>query len=771
MADIDLYEAYNSKGDSLRDLFGETGEGFFVPLFQRKYTWEEDNINQLFDDVIQGIIELSDTKGDNAATFLGSVILTTLTNKKNTVVKGEERAELSSVQLVIDGQQRISTFALIAIQLWMRLKTLKEGLSDKPPYLDLKNCCDDLIEKLLMIYASKCRHGANPLYKPKIIRAEEDHWTYDGDDCCYGSSVACYTAAFIRSKDLKFAYDSVDAVKGARVRGNVDLINQWLDQICDAHISGTQLNDQFPIGKQIATERMQKYILGFSDKQIKAIVEKSETNKNEIDYSAVAIYHVFLVVYYLLNRCGVNRLQPTREEWGFDMFQALNSTGTPLTAMETFLPQVMQAEEKAGKDWTKTESQEYMDEIDKLFVATESNEQKNRRTNELLGTFALCYEGNKLGNKFSAQRKWLARRYETDLPTIDEKRTFLKNLSHAAHFYFAGWYMEEDASKPHHILGLEDHKEGELTALLVQFLKNANSKLSAPILTRFYSQIEKDKSATLDEFAEATKACAAFFTLWRSAKSTSGLDEIYRRYFKGSNAPVVVDKHSWESHPLPIASKDLKQYFMGVLKQQDLDDKNKWIEASERFLLYSELKSICRFVLFIASHDRVADSSKPGLTVPGTKGVCSLLKLSKWSAKDYKTLEHIAPQTPPNNHKWDKNIYLDQKVHHIGNLMLLPMDVNKIVDNKNWETKYLHYSHTGVREKAKIEQLSGEAKKKGIILSKKAVNTLSKTEYSCSVEPILTVGPTGPWDAQIIDKRTQQIKEIAWETLISWLKT
>ena len=598
MADIDLHKAYNSLGDSIHDLFARTEEGFFVPLYQREYTWEEDNINQLFDDLVLGIRELSNNDGDNATTFLGTAILTNLANKKDTVQKGEDRAQPTAVQLVIDGQQRIATIALLSIGLIERLRTLSASLPNKPPYTVLQNHCDDLVKTLPKLYAIKLGRGSNPSNKPKIIRAKEDRWTYDGDDAAYGSPVAHYIATYIRTNDRKKAFDAVHPHSGARVRGNVDLINQWLDAICDAHLASTPLHNQFPVGEKIATNRMQEYVFGFKDDALKAVIGKAETAKDQNDYFAAALHHAFLLAYYLLRRCGVNCLQPTHEEWGFDMFQALNATGTPLTAMETFLPQVMQAEQGAGNPWEKTPSREYMDDIDKIFDTTTSNEQKSHRTNDLLGTFALCHDGEKLGNKFSAQRRWMTRVYEKGLPAIEEKRQFLCNVARVANFFYAPWYME-DVGKPHHIKGLEDHAQGEFTSLLIQYLKDANSKLSAPILVRFYSQMLEDK-AMADEFVDAAKACAAFFTLWRSAHSTSGLDEIYRRFLKGSNGPVKVGGHSWKAHPKAISPKSLKEYLWRILKHKGIDEKGAWITACERFLLYTEVKTVCRFVLFIA---------------------------------------------------------------------------------------------------------------------------------------------------------------------------
>ena len=151
--------------------------------------------------------------------------------------------------------------------------------------------------------------------------------------------------------------------------------------------------------------------------------------------------------------------------------------------------------------------------------------------------------------------------------------------------------------------------------------------------------------------SRAQRPCAAFFTLWRSANSTAGLDDVYRKYFKGSNGPVAVGEHNWRKQLGSVSTKELKQYFLDVLKAKGLTSQGGWIDASEHFLLYTEQEKICRFVLFIGGHDRIADEANPGLTKPGINGTCTLLKLSQWVAKDYKSLEHVAPQHPPEGHQ------------------------------------------------------------------------------------------------------------------------
>ena len=408
-----------------------------------------------------------------------------------------------------------------------------------------------------------------------------------------------------------------------------------------------------------------------------------------------------------------------------------------------------------------------MGDVDALFDEATNNQKKNQRTNELLRTFALCQDGYKLGNKFSAQRQWITRLYEGEMQSLHDKRIFLSNLAKVANFFRYAWYMEE-VERPFYIRGLENHCEGELASFLVQYLKNANSKLSAPILARFYSQATAD-SAYVSDLIEASKACAAFFTLWRSARSTSGLDDIYRRFFKGNDKPVQVSKHSWTHHPSQLSAMDLKRYFVDVLKEKGLDQKDAWLYASEKFLVYTGLKTVCRFVLFLGGHDQVKDSNNPGLTTVGNKGVCPLLGLDQWRAKDYKTLEHVAPKKPPPQHKWDKNIYSGDAVDEIGNLLLLPTDINRYANNKDWSIKYLYYCHVGQRSKRQIKKLEAEAKRYGYNLKKRAVSALHAARYSCVVEPVLSLGLKGKWTATMIDRRTDQIKIIAWNTLSGWL--
>ena len=211
-----------------------------------EYTWEEENINQLFDDLVSGIRELTEDAQDNTTTFLGTTILTNLDDKKDTVEPGEDRAQPTAVKTVINGQQRIGTISLLSIGITAHLQSLEAALPPDAPYGVLKAHYNDLSETLRNLYALRLGRGATPTYKPKIIRAAEDRWTFDGDDDSYSSPVAHYVATYLRKSDSQQALLSIDPIRGARVLANVKLIDRWLSDISNAHSPDSPLHDQFP---------------------------------------------------------------------------------------------------------------------------------------------------------------------------------------------------------------------------------------------------------------------------------------------------------------------------------------------------------------------------------------------------------------------------------------------------------------------------------------------------------------------------------------------
>ncbi len=89
-----------AKESTINDFFALTGTIFSIPVYQRNYTWEEENCEKL----LQDIVGISQNKKTH---FMGSItyILHWIDDEKS----------LRQLQefVIIDGQQRITTIMLL----------------------------------------------------------------------------------------------------------------------------------------------------------------------------------------------------------------------------------------------------------------------------------------------------------------------------------------------------------------------------------------------------------------------------------------------------------------------------------------------------------------------------------------------------------------------------------------------------------------------------------------------------------------------------------
>jgi len=121
-----------------------------VPWFQRDYTWDEDNINELFSDIFEeyswvNIVNSARNKTPIRDYFLGAVMLCGPSGKR---------------RMILDGQQRLTTLSIVIACLVKRMsqypslsELCKEGVSvlknQKDEYrLNLKNGVNDTDHKI-----------------------------------------------------------------------------------------------------------------------------------------------------------------------------------------------------------------------------------------------------------------------------------------------------------------------------------------------------------------------------------------------------------------------------------------------------------------------------------------------------------------------------------------------------------------------------------------------------------------------------------------------
>lgn len=95
----------------LYDFFNRQGVGYYIPFYQRQFSWDDELAGKLMDDISRGIINISII--NDYVFFLGIIILWKETDPK-TGVHFDQHSLIEKIFNVIDGQQRISTLTVLS---------------------------------------------------------------------------------------------------------------------------------------------------------------------------------------------------------------------------------------------------------------------------------------------------------------------------------------------------------------------------------------------------------------------------------------------------------------------------------------------------------------------------------------------------------------------------------------------------------------------------------------------------------------------------------
>ena len=759
---LDIANAFTTQGLPVGDFFQRPNVGFYIPLYQREYSWDDGNIDQLMEDICRGVEHL--LEDDAIIRFLGTIILVKERNPRQNIQPQDLRALPDSIENIIDGQQRLSTIALLTCLLYEHFTALEEKIVSAGEELsELKETIGVTKSALKKIFSVDIDRGTPPR-KPVIIRGTKDCWTLNGrDDEFYSSDVSSYLAQFItacESDDKGFPNYRGKTL----VHDNLKCMNGWLTKVEKAH-KNTSDDTVFVPAKDILQKISEDYIWKYPRPNLIQIVSNMEdkgTTSREWDIICSSV-QLLAFTHFLLKRCCFTTIEPVSENWAFDMFQSLNASGTPLTAIETFKPIVVNT--VGTTNYKNSDFAKNLDMVDS-FLSDVKTEEKLKLTNEFLTSFALARSGYKLANQFSEQRRWLHAQF-LDCTSAKSKNDFIRQMGVHARFY-------KDIATQKNFSGVlkvsrnVPEEEVKLSEFLLGYLKQANHRMANTILSRFYSSIIAEKEGAAVEFIATVKAIAAFFTLWRAVESNAGLDNVYRLLLKGDSEREIT-AFSWMNNEVDISSGSLCEYFKSVLNDKNILSREVWIRKAKNYLNYDR-KAICKFVLFLVAQDSIADPTAKGLMKPAKKGATPWLwDFDTWNSKDYSSLEHIAPQVAQEQSVWDARIYEEELQHSIGNLTLLPIEINSSIGNKGWLEKYYYYKHLSLNDFDAISALAEKARENEIHLGESTLRRLQEARFNHHIIPITDIGKDGKWDAEVIESRTERICEIAWDRMAPWL--
>ncbi|GGA00915.1 DUF262 domain-containing HNH endonuclease family protein [Okeania sp. KiyG1] len=777
---VDISSAFITRSETVLEFFQRPGVGLYIPLYQRQYSWDKENIDQLMEDICHGV-EMR-VEQDNAIRFLGTIISVVESNSDANINPKDKKALPTRIENIIDGQQRISTIAILACLLYQKIVNILNQLLDEIKNHGMEEAAKSYLDKLLGIFSLDLQRGL-PQRKPIIIRGEIDNWTYAGNENdYYKSDISLYIASFISAIIEKEKEEKEQGEKKVKIQfpkpprdslveKNIKLINTWLRKVEKAYDGDG--NNSYPTAWKILDSRLsQKSLWSYERPELYDRVLCNSNPMSAQDKRVCSLVQIFAFCHYLLDCCCFTVIEPKTTDWAFDMFQSLNATGTPLTAIETFKPIVVNycnLNNNNGSGFRGSKSEEYFSQLEELLGTEKTAASKNKLTNEYLTTFGAYYNGeNKPPRQFSTQRKWLNDKYsnENECKTYEEKEDFIRCMADIADYWKNIIQFEPNKYSALPKTDKVTESDRKESAICVMYLEDANHKMARALLSRFYSLVLRDEPGRDSEFVYACKKVAAFFTLWRSALPNTGLDDAYRK--------ILRTKMSWktcnEKGNKQLNKETLSECFMDELKEKKIGTKEEWKNRAVSYLLYdNNIKKVCKFVLFVTAHDTIPDPDYPGLMKPSSPGTCLYLEPNKWVSKDFNSIEHIAPQKQSEKEEftqaWDDSLNYES----IGNLTLLPTEINSSVSNKTWIGKWIYYKHLAESNPDIIKDLKQEAKDSEVKLEQKTINLFKQASFQHHIEPIVKLGKDGTWNKKLVQDRTERICDILWDRMYQWL--
>lgn len=714
-------EEFKADGQTLHRYLQQPGLGFYIPIYQRGYSWGKENITRLFEDLVYGI-ERYAAEGA-AMTFLGTFIV--VSDKYSIPL---QPAVPTDVFQVIDGQQRLTTAIALAIELSSMLNSRAQNGDE-----DLMSLALQTSRRLLGLTYIEMYSGEPPYnFWPRLIRYP-DTWGYSESKASYQSPIGKYILEKVVMKNHRYISPD-DSLRVA-----VEAIVEELKKVEEGNTESLDFNSS-----EIWSE----------SKHLASLLELKSANSPGSIHAPLA--RLTALGRFLLDEVQLIHVRAPNDDYAFALFEPLNTTGQSLTPLETLKPLVVQAE-GGPTTYPNSLSASSYGLVEPTVDDTEPS-RKATKTADLLTAFALAETGDKLGRRLDEQRKYLRTQYVRREGLV-EKRHFLTSLANVAEFEREVWR----SSNPTKLSPKQDD-----VVVCLKMLRDSNHTIARGLLARYYSVWGEDSGAT---FCRAVRGAAAFWVIWRLSRSTTaGIDSHYRTLMakgwevENTRIPPFC-RYPETDHPEPLPGVDkLLISYRNILKEKgEIDSRTTWIDKVSSIGVYAT-NSITKFALLAAHHDVIADPNAPGLIRPGTVGSNETLTSRHWDS-DF-SIEHVAPANKRlNDESYEQEIYDNGLQNRLGNLTLVPRSENSSLSNRPWIEKRFMYRVLGETDPELRLGLLSQAK---LNLDPKTESILSESRNQPFCEA-LGKCEEDEWLAQSIRDRSRIIAGFVWDRLTPWL--
>lgn len=769
---VQIDQIFTAKAESIQAFLSTAGQCFYIPAYQRAYAWDEDNVDRLFEDTINGLNHLMER--DEAVSFLGTIIA--IHDTLYQTVRPLLRPEVPPrVMTIIDGQQRITTSIMMNIALHAQLCTLlkKLGSVEGEQFDWAREQTKQAVAELKKTFVLDQATGTPDIYRyyPRIIRALADVWSKRKVQAMYNSPIATLIWLYVEHIEreeakgaFKYRVVTSDGKGDARHAPLQEIFAYIVRRLTYVTTKETDKTD-FPDIQQAVTKP--NYIQALwsypaPDHVVKFITEGSADRHFQ---TYVQLFRTLIFYKYFCSRVALTIVTTRTEDDAFDMFEALNTTGEPLTAYETFKPKVIEAEEL--ESYETSPSYTALSRIDKYLEGYKKADDRQRATSEMLIPFALAETGHKLQKNLNDQRRYLRDSFDK-LDGLEAKRDTVKSMANLSAFMETAWSPPIDEVPT--IEGSDALDSS--TGFALQALRHLKHQITIAAISRFYDQLRRaspeDRASHMGDFFAAIKAATAFSMLWRGAKGgTENVDAYYRsvmeRGDKEKSIPPLA-KHTGGNRGVVSLNNFKRLLRLGLFDQYPT--KEDWVKTASRQPIYAHSSVVAKFLIIAASHDTVV-ATKPGLLERGRPGVSPTMVTDIWRADSNFSIEHVAPQKKAAG--WQEAIYEqgEESFDLLGNLTLLPQAANSYVGGKSWAHKRLLYRYFSASTQAEADTVKAEFGAAGLAVSASGEIILRGSAYMPMCRAI--AGYDGEWTKEFIAERSVRLAELAYDNIIGWL--
>ncbi len=740
--------------------------GFSIPEYQRSYDWSENNIDRLMTDIFSNFERLSRTNNTNHAsafTFLGTLILVK-DHKQEPRFKGKSFS-------IVDGQQRLTTLALVACALIEQLRKLRADLPKFPPNIeDWLNIEADHLERQL----AECVYGDQKVFGnlypfPKIVRAKKDFRSDSAADEEMRSGVAILLkefGKFITRRDREFEIPDLGKTREAKkIIDNFKYIKGYCQSLNNSNWY-TEKECQMLNAKRFGYGGCKQ--LWEKTQDVLETDGSSAISQIQKVHEAHSYFRTLMLAAYFCNCIAVTTVVTADETAAFDIFDALNTTGEPLTALETLKPQVIFTENTESNGYAGSKCEMDFYEIDKIMEEDYPGTiQKQNETKDLIVTFALYLEGRKISRELSVQRRELRQAFQKSVKVESGPTQFMSALAGVTR-YRSDYWVSTNCWRigGHHT----DPVQADRVKLLSSFISAMKTSLALPILSRYWIIGKEENDFTT--YIEVLKAVSAFIALRRAATGgTDGIDTCFRDIMDKGDPSKKFGLCAGPTHQNALLElSELKDALRSKLNSSKMKfySKDEWINHVVDIPIYMRARPLARFLLFSATHHTAVDPIVPGLLTRDTitpSGDRVYLSYEKWTSEHYLTVEHVAPNLDKSD-GWDAEIYANARLKDtLGNLILLPATENSSIGSAAWSKKKIFYSaltdHNLDDRKSNLEK----AKQEGMQFKRKTEIIVGANRL-----PMLDgIRDVKDWNAKFIEQRSRRLAALAWDELRQWL--